>query len=303
MLMSLSEPDSPLPENRPAREVQTIGWSFHPFRVMLKNLGNQKVPCGSIAQDDTVCRLILCLNGRLRICFHENDQTMDVMIPEGSCCLQYHPDHCRCIHCTRNCHARYIELTCPASRLLQLVCGSTVGREIRSAIDENRILTLTRIMTGAMHKNADSLESSMNQCRQGSASLLLARLLEIIWQFSQDHGDEQQKGLSMETRNALGKARTFLETNMTDPPPLDLLAARVGISLSKLKETFPKLYGMPPYAYLRKIRMERARELLTQNKLSVTETAFEVGYSNISYFSKCFFSHFGIKPSQINGTH
>ena len=73
----------------------------------------------------------------------------------------------------------------------------------------------------------------------------------------------------------------------------------VGVSSAKLKQIFPKVYGLPPYCYLRKLRMEKAMSLLKSGQMNVTETAYEVGYNSLSHFAGLFARHFGIKPSEI----
>ena len=60
--------------------------------------------------------------------------------------------------------------------------------------------------------------------------------------------------------------------------------------------TMNRLAGKSPKEYLRHIRMkEAARLLLTSNK-NVSEIAYQVGFNEISYFSKCFKRHFGVSP-------
>jgi AraC-like DNA-binding protein len=101
-----------------------------------------------------------------------------------------------------------------------------------------------------------------------------------------------------ETRKAVEKARAILRHRMAEPPPLEALAGEVSMSLSNLKLFFPKVVGLPPYAYLRRARMEQAHELLCRKRLSVTETALTVGYNSLSHFTKTFVAHFGVKPSR-----
>lgn len=84
-----------------------------------------------------------------------------------------------------------------------------------------------------------------------------------------------------------------------DPPALNELASRVGVSSAELKQIFPKVCGMPPYAYLRKLRMEKAMDLIRHGEMNITEIAYDIGYNSISHFSKVFAGYFGIKPSQF----
>ena len=113
-------------------------------------------------------------------------------------------------------------------------------------------------------------------------------------------------GFRMITRNSakydtdhVEKARMILETHLENPPSVSDLAGMVGVSPAKLKQIFLKAYGMPPYCYLRKLRMEKAMGLLNSGQMNVTETAYEVGYNSLSHFAGLFARQFAIKPSEV----
>lgn len=58
------------------------------------------------------------------------------------------------------------------------------------------------------------------------------------------------------------------------------------------------LTGITPVEYIRQIRLKKAAMLLSQKKLSVSEVMYMVGFSNASYFSKCFLAEFKVTPTQ-----
>lgn len=60
-----------------------------------------------------------------------------------------------------------------------------------------------------------------------------------------------------------------------------------------------QLTGMTPVEYIKSIRMKKAAMLLEQQKFSVAEVMYMVGFSNHSYFSKCFQTEFGKTPKQF----
>ena len=51
--------------------------------------------------------------------------------------------------------------------------------------------------------------------------------------------------------------------------------------------------------FLRKIRLEKAKQILETGSLTIGEICYKVGFSSPSYFTKCFKSHFGILPTDI----
>lgn len=76
------------------------------------------------------------------------------------------------------------------------------------------------------------------------------------------------------------------------------LAAEISMSRSNLLRKVQKNTGLSVSQFIRKIRLEHARELLKSTNLNVAEIAFEVGFSSSSYFIKCFHEHYGYSPGE-----
>ena len=71
-----------------------------------------------------------------------------------------------------------------------------------------------------------------------------------------------------------------------------------GISNKQIYRKIKQLTGTTPVEYIKTIRMKKAAMLLQQKKFSVAEVMYMVGFSNHSYFSKCFQTEFGKTPRQ-----
>jgi len=72
-----------------------------------------------------------------------------------------------------------------------------------------------------------------------------------------------------------------------------------GISNKQIYRKLKQLTGMTPVEYIKSIRMKKAAMLLRQRKFSVAEVMYMVGFSNHSYFSKCFKAEFSKTPWQF----
>lgn len=79
------------------------------------------------------------------------------------------------------------------------------------------------------------------------------------------------------------------------------LASAVGFSRSQLSRKLKSLTDKTPNQLIREIRLTRAQKLLQQKVATVSEIAFQVGYSNLSYFSKSYKEAFGVSPSEVVG--
>ncbi len=97
-------------------------------------------------------------------------------------------------------------------------------------------------------------------------------------------------------RERVERAKIHLRERMQDPPSLDELGRLVGCSPFYLSRLFSQGMGMTLQQYLRRVRLERAAELLRTGKCNVTEAAMEVGYSSLSHFSTSFRELFGCCP-------
>jgi AraC-like DNA-binding protein len=94
--------------------------------------------------------------------------------------------------------------------------------------------------------------------------------------------------------------RDFVLSALDTPPVLSDLAAKAGMSESKLKRLFKQIFGNSIFNYYQSFRMKEAAVLLKEKKLSVSEVGFQMGFSNLSHFSKIFEEHIGMKPKKYS---
>jgi AraC-like DNA-binding protein len=97
-------------------------------------------------------------------------------------------------------------------------------------------------------------------------------------------------------RERVERAKELLAHDLANPLTLEALGQEVGCSPFYLSRMFSREVGLTIPQYLRKLRMERAAELLRTGRYNVTEAATEVGYSSLSHFSKAFCETIGCCP-------
>ena len=91
-------------------------------------------------------------------------------------------------------------------------------------------------------------------------------------------------------------ARNLLLNNLDAPPHLDELAEVTGMSHPKLNRCFRQMFGKTVFQYLKDERLRQAKVMIENQGLTVTETAYSVGYSSLSHFAKAYKHHFGVSP-------
>jgi transcriptional regulator GlxA family with amidase domain len=96
----------------------------------------------------------------------------------------------------------------------------------------------------------------------------------------------------------LQQLNSVIESNMSDKTfGVKSLSQSLQMSEATLWRKVRKLTLLTPNEYIRKTRLQHASFMLAKDAGSVTEIAEEVGFSNNSYFAKCFQEQFGELPS------
>ncbi|MCB9282354.1 MAG: helix-turn-helix transcriptional regulator, partial [Lewinellaceae bacterium] len=95
--------------------------------------------------------------------------------------------------------------------------------------------------------------------------------------------------------------RTNIENHLDDESfGVVELGDAMGMSRSQLHRKLKALTGFSPNELIRNIRLEHGKALLEKGAGNASEVAFMVGFSSLSYFSKCFSDYFGYPPSKVD---
>ncbi len=73
----------------------------------------------------------------------------------------------------------------------------------------------------------------------------------------------------------------------------------IGLSVAQLNRKIKALTSQSTAEFIRTFRLIRAAELIKKKSATVTEIAYDVGFSSPSYFSECFKTYFGKLPSEF----
>jgi YesN/AraC family two-component response regulator len=97
----------------------------------------------------------------------------------------------------------------------------------------------------------------------------------------------------------LKRAVSVVERFMDDPE-LDIrkFSEEMGVSRMQLYRKFEALTNMTVKEFIRSVRLKRATQMLKQEKLTISEVAWAVGFKDMSYFRKCFKEEFGMTPRE-----
>ena len=111
-----------------------------------------------------------------------------------------------------------------------------------------------------------------------------------------DHFSEEIDATSLALA---AKAKTILLKDFISPPTIASLAHLCATNESTLKKVFKKVYHTTLHTYVQKLRLDEANLLLREENLTIGEIAKRVGYKHQGYFSKLFFSTYGVYPKEL----
>ncbi|QBF29770.1 GlxA family transcriptional regulator [Thalassococcus sp. S3] len=115
---------------------------------------------------------------------------------------------------------------------------------------------------------------------------------------AEHHGQRLSLRVSGEPRHAkLSLALQVMQNNIEDPLSPDEIAAVVSLSTRQLERLFARYMATSPKRHYLRMRLEKARHLLRQTDMSVTEICLSCGFNSASHFSKSYPKAFGVSPS------
>jgi AraC-like DNA-binding protein len=110
--------------------------------------------------------------------------------------------------------------------------------------------------------------------------------------------------LARDAHHATRRLHALIDARLTDPDlSTAMLADEIGVSPRSVQNMFAQA-ATTPSAYILRRRLERAAELLVGDPTrNITELAFELGFNDSAYFTRCFRHQFGAPPSAWRARH
>lgn len=124
------------------------------------------------------------------------------------------------------------------------------------------------------------------------------KLMKIV--FGNDAQQEPMEAVSQSAESQfVEKFRTIIQANLGNSElNVETISHEMGISRAQLYRKIKSITGISPNDIVRETRMRRADRLLETTDKSVSEIAYEVGFSSPSYFTKCYREFFGRTPNK-----
>ena len=172
---------------------------------------------------------------------------------------------------------------------------------ISNSLDTSAFLFNTEIEDMDIKKLMNELHSAYDMPKGSPFRTITIRtlVLRIVVLLCTKHSspvrasEAPEKSLSY-VKQAISYIRASYEKDFS----LDDVAAYVGVNKCYLSREFHKYTGYPFVSYVNLTRCKMAQQLLSDERLSVTEVGRRCGFPNRSYFAKCFRRYIGVLPAE-----
>ncbi|WP_299895097.1 hybrid sensor histidine kinase/response regulator transcription factor [uncultured Aquimarina sp.] len=195
--------------------------------------------------------------------------------------------------------------------IMQEMDGFTFSSKIKENIQTSHIPILMLTAKTMKEDQLKGIESGADiyLCKPFELRFLksqLARLLssrQIL--FNKYFGAITDTGITQNPtsldKDFIEKVLKFVSESISDPNlNVETLAYQLGLSRSQFYRKIKGLTGESATQFLRKIRLQRAKEMLEKEECNnISDVCYKVGFSSPSYFTKCFKNHFGVLPTEI----
>lgn len=127
------------------------------------------------------------------------------------------------------------------------------------------------------------------------------QLLKNLYQGTKEAEKEiSEAHLEDRDKQFLKQLQAIIQKNLSDSEfGVENMGQQIGLSRVQLYRKVKAMTGSSVVDLLRKARLAKARRLLETRSMSVSEVAYEVGFSAPSYFTKCFKEEYGMLPGDV----
>ena len=126
-----------------------------------------------------------------------------------------------------------------------------------------------------------------------------SRLIDGLRSLAHRHGahNEANDGIRLVDLEVAERARSLLQERLAEPVRLSVVAEECGMTPFHLIRVFRRVMGVPPYAYLVQLRVNRAQAMLCAGG-SVADVAYACGFCDQSHLNRMFKKAVGVPPGQ-----
>lgn len=186
-----------------------------------------------------------------------------------------------------------VQVELDQSRLFDPFSGEALSSEVsfrpQVAIDDPRL----RALIEALIAEAEAGGPNGNLFVDSLATALSVHYVSNYAVIPHKEKEYYTKRLSIQQ---MKRVKEYMDSHVSCALTLDDIAHEMGMSKYYFSRLFKQAAGSTPYQFFISLRIEKARALLDQGKLSLTEIAHQLNFSDQSHFTRIFKKKYGISP-------
>ena len=194
--------------------------------------------------------------------------------------------------------------------MMPMMHGDELCRTLKSSMDTSHIPIILLTAYGEKENIIRGLEAGANDyiVKPFDLSVLKVRIKNILFNRQQfrdmmlsasaplntiDYSSELDKAF-------LSKSMDIINKELSNPDfAINDFCRLLCMSRSSVYNKIKTLTGQGPNDFIRIVRLNKSKELLSSHKYPISEVSIMVGFSDPKYFSTCFKKQFGISPSKL----
>lgn len=139
------------------------------------------------------------------------------------------------------------------------------------------------------HRAVDVVKNGLNSSQVYLSGMLLHILGLVI-------AESKSMAISKKEIQIIEQAKVIMNENVLEEISLQEIASRLNISYTTFRKNFKKYVGLSPAKYFSELRLDKAKQLLTETSGSIKEIAYMLQFSSIEHFATIFKKTTGMTP-------
>ena len=191
----------------------------------------------------------------------------------------------------------------PRGEMLWLLLSTGYAANTADTAIANAVRTLTTQQPRARHASelgvqlltrvVDSDASSDALWRPWAEAICAAAVLELV------RGSERVAPFSDPVHPGVARAVAWVRDHIEDEITVGDLVSEAGMSTTNFYQQFTRAFGTSPKDYVLRCKIDRAQELLREERETITSIAFRLGFSSSQQFGAAFRRYVGVTPTQF----
>ncbi len=150
---------------------------------------------------------------------------------------------------------------------------------------------------------AKSVSRIVRGCIEGNPQMKVIMDLQLQELLVRIMQSQQRQKLQTEEKKTndtpLNFAVHYIKSNIDSTINVEKLSALSNMSNATFYRTFKRVYGVSPMAFILMEKLKKAKQLLLNSQISISEVCYSLGYSDVNYFHRIFKKYEGITPGSF----